>query len=555
MIHSSFLLLGAHLCKFVFSVVFERCTVASPLELVILPPARQIMRQSAALEPTAGRDGVDGDILPADMICKKLLQAQEDADAGATHGGGVRMEPPGKAQNRAATRQFAEALDAACRRTGGFSLADFATGGPSLPLTTDEVRYYATVMNPATGVEENRSCVFNTRRVCNLLVAKIQRGKKGLGAAAAVTTPTPGAGRPVGEVCGVGVGRSTIGDEVGSNRVGLWGRGGFIGVFFIARDTNTLHRSNRVGLETERSYADGKWVAPTVHWSSDMHSVEYGFFRWYLGRAGGYGTYCFDRFHGVHNACTAAKGRAGIILPCMEWKIFLDLRRGPWKACGNHEVLQEMATELLDSGSSRNVIFRVLATQIAREHGFSTLDMSEDWHTELYSHALHAILRSGIGIEAQRSRWFTFESRAREARSCATTVLFILLYVGLRRGWWDSIATSPLVLHDLVCHEAMVAETGDAGEAVVPIPGEDPPPHVPADAPPDPAGDEDHASNDECEEEEEDDHNKVLTIDAARKKLKEHRENLAKTMHFSAKVLSNAFTRWRSNLQPNDTDA
>ena len=278
MIHSSFLLLGAHLCKFVFSVVFERCTVASPLELVILPPARQIMRQSAALEPTAGRDGVDGDILPADMICKKLLQAQEDADAGATDGGGVRMEPPGKAQNRAATRQFAEALDAACRRTGGFSLADFATGGPSLPLTTDEVRYYATVMNPATGVEENRSCVFNTRRVCNLLVAKIQRGKKGLGAAAAVTTPTPGAGRPVGEVCGVGVGRSTIGDEVGSNRVGLWGRGGFIGVFFIARDTNTLHRSNRVGLETERSYADGKWVAPTVHWSSDMHSVEYGFF-------------------------------------------------------------------------------------------------------------------------------------------------------------------------------------------------------------------------------------------------------------------------------------
>lgn len=289
----------------------------------------------------------------------------------------------------------------------------------------------------------------------------------------------------------------------------------------------------------QRVYDGKKHHVPALHMVSDMHSVEFGFLKWAIQRTGMRGTIVFDRFHGVHNAVDEGVQKAGLTMAVMEWRVFLDCRRKPFDGCGNHAALLESMEELREQSSSRNMLFRVLASGIASDFGIQEPDGDEEeFFEEVWQTCHREFLKEGIGEEAKPSRWFASQRRARSCEQQRYSTLLAILWLGYKRKWWKTIDDTPLLRNQQLCPEVVIADHAPA-EALAPIAGDlAAAGHVPAE------GAEEGDGEGEPEGEEED-ALPVQTREQARKSLAEVRKSMAKVLHFTARVLSSTLKRPR----------
>eukprot|EP00971_Amphidinium_carterae_P349807 6491236-Amphidinium_carterae.2 len=158
-------------------------------------------------------------------------------------------------------------------------------------------------------------------------------------------------------------------------------------------------------------------------------------------------TLSFDPLHRLTNDWLQAQRRTGMINLRLAYSTVLKLRHGPWGGSGNHRILQAITSEYFALRDHTCELFQLLASDIAksdeslrweREKGTDAHLKKVFAHTqEVLAHALQ------LSVVAE-SRWWQFESQSRYFAKHRWPMVLVLVYLGLRRGWYKNVLQSPL---------------------------------------------------------------------------------------------------------------
>lgn len=169
---------------------------------------------------------------------------------------------------------------------------------------------------------------------------------------------------------------------------------------------------------------------------------------WLYGHLGLDGTFWADPNHLVWTSTQAALKESGYWCTFVEISLLCSVKTGPWEGCAFLSVLREASEEyftLVPEGSDE--LMRFFEAPLSVELGVASPGRlgSEDGFRHLRRKVQDRLEGMRQGSRVKLARWFSYFDCAAELEKEWSLHLFILLYIGLRSGWWASLAETPLM--------------------------------------------------------------------------------------------------------------
>lgn len=305
-------------------------------------------------------------------------------------------------------------------------------------------------------------------------------------------------------------------------------------------DGTVVQRSCLVTLAGTRSYelprvaANGSAKWPSLHVSCDEGSTGLSALMFCIHSEGLRLTCVPDFCHRLHNDVINATSGAGLTLIRLQFLVVTKLRRGPFAGQANTSILREAAGEMKRTLTAQHALFEMLYDDILS--GQPTLTAQPRVGTakhmeEVWAWATDTLVGVGCGAEAKSGRWFSFERLGRVASERRFLDLFVLLFIGSQRGWWNGFHDTPLNgVGERIRDAGGDMMVGGAEDSVAPGPA----------AVSQHTGHQAGVGQQEQQEQVEDASitDTPLSIDAGRREVQRRRQQCVNTLHFVSKLLT-----------------
>jgi hypothetical protein len=290
----------------------------------------------------------------------------------------------------------------------------------------------------------------------------------------------------------------------------------------VIHDTNTNTRRYEVGFKI----VAGVRVRETLHMSTDFGNIGYPHTLFLLGACSLRGSFIFDRWHVITCLWDEATTYGRLALVKALCGVELNMMRGAFDKELNFAKLHASGKDLFHNCNHTISLFRYLADDIAFEFEFRDPDLSGDnWYQDLWLECKRRWESSGIGEEARRSRWWSFERRGRSNRPLRGLTFMVVIVYGFRKRWWLSLDTSPLLAYGAYA-ESRAADGDAASPSSDEAEDDDDMPALIAGGAPD------------AEDDRGDVPDKPLTRAQAKAEMKKRRDHTSATIKFVAQSLS-----------------
>ena len=193
--------------------------------------------------------------------------------------------------------------------------------------------------------------------------------------------------------------------------------------------------------------------SPAVHTCCDVGTVgNVGLNYLYYGAPKLCGTLTFDILHRFMCAWTDGIGAGGLHVQRLEMGVYVKFRSAPFNKDGCHEQMIACAKDLQELFPSHDDLpWMLFYSRCAREKNkYSDADFGMPAHSQaLYNEvAKETTQETGAGT-VRRGRWWNIEERAEVKLPLRGGDSMVLTHMGMRKGWWKSFSSSPLLLEDV----------------------------------------------------------------------------------------------------------
>lgn len=160
------------------------------------------------------------------------------------------------------------------------------------------------------------------------------------------------------------------------------------------------------------------------------------------------GSFTNDPPHRRHNDCMNAYKHSGLTLLRLEAGIVYTFSLGPFKSDGWHGCLVQAAKQWHATSTFRDDLFQLLYPHIVHDKyiGKPPGDYGSEKHMrEVWDDIPRCagILRQDFSMKF--SRWYNFVEKTNAFRRWWSTVLAVLLYYGMFKGWLTGISDLPFL--------------------------------------------------------------------------------------------------------------
>ena len=154
-----------------------------------------------------------------------------------------------------------------------------------------------------------------------------------------------------------------------------------------------------------------------------------------------------DPIHRRHNAYKGAIKNSGLQPVFVEGSVVVGLRKGPYSGAAFLNVLQETARSLQGSSGPDDPLFEfcydvilhdLKAGNVLKRHHDPTVK------SEIWEQAVRAHIFEQKGSRSKPSRWFSWAEQMQELLPHLGSLTYVLMRIGIERGWCRSVADTPL---------------------------------------------------------------------------------------------------------------
>lgn len=207
---------------------------------------------------------------------------------------------------------------------------------------------------------------------------------------------------------------------------------------------NSVTGTNR--LELPLSAKGGKLLPrQALHTVVDKGAVGFPGCCWLYWKQKVRGCLFSDFWHQDWNGLQAAALEAGVWNVCLERAIVLNMPHGPWQGDAFFGVMKAGSASFFESHDHTNELFSFMMDRICQESGDFSLDYGSPEHVQRVWADLKGCksLRSK-GKKVRMGRWYSLFHEAGDRLGEDSKLLMILVYIGMRDGFWTSIWDSPM---------------------------------------------------------------------------------------------------------------
>lgn len=204
--------------------------------------------------------------------------------------------------------------------------------------------------------------------------------------------------------------------------------------------------------------ADGRDFRPALHCAQDEGSIGLPSMFWELQKVSLRGSFTEDEWHRTMNDLGNAVRDAGVWTFILEWGCVANFRAGPWKGASFLQTLKGACTVYFKDHDETDELFASLYDRIAGDFGMAQdIDFGTRSHMKrVFNMCVEHDVWKRKGTKMKMGRWASWYICMEEMRQGRHLLLLALVLVGLRQGWWASLAASPLFRVDqlVACPDA-----------------------------------------------------------------------------------------------------
>eukprot|EP00971_Amphidinium_carterae_P182196 3615739-Amphidinium_carterae.1 len=220
-------------------------------------------------------------------------------------------------------------------------------------------------------------------------------------------------------------------------------------------------------IEVPRKSLEGEALPGKVlHLSLDQGPVGFSAMQYMRSRLGLRLTASWDLFHRLQNDWLSAVGASSLHVIRLEYLAVHRLRDGAFHSNSNHGALVAAAEELFALTDERNEIYELLYDRIVSEDEVLSQDIdvgSEHHYRKVFEVMKSRMVNHGLGEKCDTNRWWSFETIGRSVGAERSMLIFVMLWLAMRRGWYKK------------CSDPLLGFFGQSADEQpqVPLPGEE----------------------------------------------------------------------------------
>lgn len=220
---------------------------------------------------------------------------------------------------------------------------------------------------------------------------------------------------------------------------------------------------------------NGEEFRPALHCAQDEGSIGLPCMFWELQKMGVRGSVTEDEWHRITNDLAAAARASGLWKFILEWGCVANFRAGPWRGASFLQTLRGAAEVFFADADESDPLFVSLYDRIAQDFGMDRdINFGTDSHMkEVFQRCKEHNVWRRKGTKMKMGRWTSWYICMEELQDGRHLLLLVLVLVGLRQGWWASLADSPLFrIAPLSATEDMppAAQASDPERVAMPAP-------------------------------------------------------------------------------------
>lgn len=194
-------------------------------------------------------------------------------------------------------------------------------------------------------------------------------------------------------------------------------------------------------FEMPRAVVEGVEHRPALHLFADQRAVGWPALHYMYARLRVRGAIEHDRWHVTWNAVRAAMGASCMWALVLELTVVLKCKRGPFQGAAFLGSVQGVAEEYFSTTDHNCLVCQYFYKEIVEEQGplpaeFGTPDQQE----VVFKASSSAKILKNVGECVKLARWFSWMSAVKDHLLPGwSSLLLVLVVMGIRRGWWASI--------------------------------------------------------------------------------------------------------------------
>lgn len=212
-----------------------------------------------------------------------------------------------------------------------------------------------------------------------------------------------------------------------------------------------------------RSLREGRFLRPTLHKAQDQGAIGWPCSMWLDNCLQLRGTTIEDpshRFYG--NDFKDAFVTAGVWIHVCERSVLYNASTAPWQGHGYHSLLAECAETYFASRDWRCPCFALLYPSICDELRLPMLERGTPEHMQHVFGMVQSLKTfTNKGDRVKLGRWASWFRATVSWRGKKMLTLLVLLFMGITKGWWKSLAELPLLC---VLENELAAELAEPSE-------------------------------------------------------------------------------------------
>eukprot|EP00971_Amphidinium_carterae_P043356 853390-Amphidinium_carterae.1 len=152
-----------------------------------------------------------------------------------------------------------------------------------------------------------------------------------------------------------------------------------------------------------------------------------------------------DPLHQDWNGLKKAAVDAGMWLPLLERCVVANLPSGPFQGHAFHQVIRSSASHFFQTSDESNPLFQHMFPKLASDFDLHALDQGSAEHQKaVWERCKLCDFLHKKGARVRMGRWYALFHAIAESKGEMTCLLMVLIYVGLKEGYWKALTDSPL---------------------------------------------------------------------------------------------------------------
>jgi hypothetical protein len=220
-------------------------------------------------------------------------------------------------------------------------------------------------------------------------------------------------------------------------------------------------RTGATRYEVNRSrLPDGRDYRPALHQAQDEGAIGFPAALFELYRANVRGSLSEDEWHRICNDLADACREAECWTTIVSWGVVTTFKSSPWKGSSFLRVIGAVMTAYFRDQDETEATFVCLYPMIAKRLGVhKDLDFaSRDHMRRVFLMCKEHKVWQNVGTKMKMGRWTSWFLCQEEIRPGTGILLLALVQVGLKQGWWPSLARCPLFFRGILALEGLDEE-------------------------------------------------------------------------------------------------